>query len=69
MKQYTIAVPDDKDALFHAFIKKAGILLIESDEIHIPKWHADIIKERLAIISEENMLDWDDVKRDLANDL
>jgi hypothetical protein len=62
MKQYTIAIPEDKEAFFQEFMRMAGIFVIDSGNTDIPKWHKDIIRERVASSSDTNMLNWDDVK-------
>lgn len=68
MKQYTIAIPDDKDAFFREFMRMAGIQIIDADDTDIPQWHIDLVKKRVASATDENMLDWDEVKNNLRLD-
>jgi len=62
MKQYTIAIPDDKEAFFQEFMRMAGIYVIDSNQTDIPQWHKDLVRERVASATDENMLNWDEVK-------
>ena len=62
MKQYTIAIPDDKDAFFQEFMKMAGIYVIEGNDTDVPQWHIDLVRDRIKNTTEENMLNWDEVK-------
>jgi hypothetical protein len=62
MKQYTIVIPDDKDAFFLEFMRMAGIYIIEATNTDIPQWHIDLVRKRVDSASPDNMLDWDEVK-------
>ena len=64
MKQYTIAIPD-KEAFFQAFMPMAGISVIETDETDIPQWRKDLIRERVASATDDNMLNWYEVKSNI----
>jgi hypothetical protein len=39
MKQYTITIPDDKDAFFLEFMKMVAVQVIEENRTDIPQWH------------------------------
>jgi|GEM_PF-4164360 len=68
MKQYTIAIPDDKEAFFQEFMRMAGVFVIESGDTDIPQWHVDLVKERVATTSDQNMLNWDEAKKRIKLD-
>jgi hypothetical protein len=68
MKQYTIAIPDDKEAFFQEFMRMVGIYVIEAGDTDVPQWHIDLVRERVATASNENMLNWDEVKNKLRLD-
>lgn len=68
MKQYTIAIPDDKDAFFQEFIRMAGLYVIEATDTDIPQWHVDLIRERVKNATNDNMLNWEDVKHKIKLD-
>jgi hypothetical protein len=62
MKQYTIAIPEEKDAFFQEFMRMAGIYVIDAAQTDIPQWHIQLVRNRVASATSENMLDWDDIK-------
>jgi len=67
MKQYTVSIPDDKNEFFLELVKSLGFVELISadfdpDNIEIPQWHIDLVRERVATSTEESMKNWDDIK-------
>jgi len=70
MKQYTIAIPDDKNEFFLELINSLGFTIQEGDvfsaeDTQVHQWQIDIVEERIKNSSDKTMHKWDDVKKNI----
>lgn len=68
----TINLPDDKAIFFLELVKNLNFSIVDKQlELDIPDFHKKILDERLKEYKNnpDDLLDWDEVKRDLENDV
>lgn len=44
------------------YLKSLDFLTVEQEEIIIPEWHQQIVRDRIETLEITKFLDWDDVK-------
>ncbi|NDC30310.1 MAG: hypothetical protein EBZ58_05100 [Bacteroidetes bacterium] len=44
------------------YLKSLDFLTVEQEEIIIPEWHQQIVRDRIESLEVSKFLDWDDVK-------
>jgi len=42
---------------------------IEEEAYTIPEWHKDIVRERIKSTNKEDYLSWEEVKKNISNEL
>jgi hypothetical protein len=44
------------------YLKSLDFLTVEQEEMIIPEWHQQIVRDRIETLEISKFLDWDDVK-------
>ncbi len=44
------------------YLKSLDFLTVEQEEMIIPEWHQQIVRDRIESLEVSKFLDWDDVK-------
>ncbi len=63
MKQITLNIPEHKYSFFLELLNNLGIEKL--DEIEIPEEHKKIVRQRIKGSKKEDLLTWDDAKKNL----
>lgn len=63
MKEITVKIPDTKLQFFIELFKQLG-LEVKDQELSIPKKHQKIVLDRIQNTKEEDLLNWEQIKKD-----
>lgn len=63
MKEITVKIPDLKLQFFIELFKQLG-LEVKDQELSIPKEHQKIVLDRIQNTKEEDLLNWEQIKKD-----
>lgn len=62
MRRVVVNVPEDKLTEFDLAMKTLGFKTTEED-ITVPEWHKEIVRERIRTTREEDYIPWEEVQR------
>jgi hypothetical protein len=58
-----VELPDNQLSFFLDLVTKLGYKIAESeDEMNIPEWHKEVVKDRLLNLQKEDLKNWDEIK-------
>ena len=63
MKQVVLEIPDDKWSFFSELIINLGFVKLRENDITVPEYHKQIVRERIKSAKDEDFVEWDAVKK------
>lgn len=69
MAEILIKLPDSQLSFFKSLVKKLGYIVSQKEgDTTIPDWQKEVVKNRIDNLKEENLKDWDEVKKSFKVD-